>query len=148
MSLNDNGVTITKLQTACFHQKNFKRSKLLNMTTQMKTLCKKHTFSFLQSTSSCFIRLLSMKPFVYMWTPRHCFSSAQVWFLTIHVNSGAKLNTKWILRQKIVLIFNTYHNIKKASEYDQETPQSHIADQPWHREEEPQNMHWLSQDIR
>ena len=28
---------------------------------------------------------------------------------------------------------------QKTSEYDQEIQHSHTADQPWHREEEPQN---------
>ena len=32
----------------------------------------------------------------------------------------------------------TCNRIKKLSEYDQEIPQSHTADQPWHHEEEPQ----------
>ena len=29
---------------------------------------------------------------------------------------------------------------KEVSEYDQEIPQSHTADQPRHHEEEPQNL--------
>ena len=37
---------------------------------------------------------------------------------------------------KIKLIFN----IKKVSKYDNEKPQSHTADQPLHREEDPQNI--------
>ena len=38
-------------------------------------------------------------------------------------------------------MFNGLENlhIKKVSEYDQEIPQSHTADQPTHREEESQN---------
>ena len=30
---------------------------------------------------------------------------------------------------------------QKANEYDQEIPQSHTADQPRHREEEPENIY-------
>ena len=45
MSLKDNLLIISKLKTACFYHKNFRRYKLLNMTTPTKTLCTVRTFS-------------------------------------------------------------------------------------------------------
>ena len=45
MSLKDNYLTISKLQTACFyHRKTSWSYKLLNMTTPKKTLCIVRTF--------------------------------------------------------------------------------------------------------
>ena len=39
-------------------------------------------------------------------------------------------------------------NIQKVSEYDQEIPQSQIADQPRHREEKPQNIYIIKASER
>ena len=46
MSIKDSLLTISKLQTACFYNKNFWSYKLLNMTTPNKTLYTIRTFSF------------------------------------------------------------------------------------------------------
>ena len=59
MSLKENQLTISKLQTACFYHKNFRRYKLLNMTTPNKMLCIVRTFSFKNKACKPICKLLN-----------------------------------------------------------------------------------------
>ena len=59
MSLKDNLLTISKLQTPCFYHKNLRSYKLLNMTTPNKTLCTVKTFSFKSKASNPICKLLN-----------------------------------------------------------------------------------------
>ena len=59
MSLKDNQLTISKLQTACCYHKNCRSYKPLNMTTPKKTICTVRTFSFKNKACNPTCKLLN-----------------------------------------------------------------------------------------